>query len=186
VHDWVGESTIGPGVDPTIPGSQGLIVYRANDPGVTQQTDIHLAVVTVDIDGSIVVDPATIEPLALPGQQGMPVISPDGLQIAFYDGASASSGEALSVVEIDGSAGFSFGMVQTLLLGGFAEFRLRPTWSPDSKWISFTWGPDLTNRRDPFEIARIRWDGSEFTNMTNSNNHETYSHWNPAWDPAGP
>jgi len=189
IHENVGESSIGPGVDPTVPGSQGLIVYQAYDYGVTNYWDLHLAVVTVNGDGSLLVDPATITRLDLPGAQGFPVISPDGLQVAFYDDAHWDGGDTLAVVDIDYASGVRFGAVSTLIAGSLGEFKVSPTWSPDSEWIAFTWvhgdnaqafGPD------PYDIARIRWDGTGFTNVTNSSRHEVYVDWNPAWNPSQP
>ena len=184
-HDWVGMSSFSPGIDPTTPGSQGLIVYEALTVGVAD--GIHLAVVTVDVDGSLLVDPDTIAYFDRPGRQGFPAISPDELQIAFYDDARSDGGDTLAVVDVDYSGPIAFGTVHTLLQAGQSEFIARPTWSPDSQWIAFTWTANINpNRRDPYEIARVRPDGTDFTNMTNSSSHELYVDWNLVWDPSGP
>lgn len=176
-HDWIGISTIGPGVDPTVAGSQGLIVYKARDRGLTNATDLHLAVLTVDADGSILLDPTTIKRLDRPAEQGFPVVSPDGLQVVFYDNASADGGD-VAVVDLDYSEGVDFGAVQFVRVAP-GEIRLLPTWSPDSLWIAFTWAKNLTPGSGAWEIARIRSDGTDFTNVTNSAAHEVGPDWFP-------
>jgi len=181
IHDWIGPSSIA--VDPTVPRSAGLIAYSALDhDGATDESDIHLAIVTIAADGTLLVDPATIVCLDRTGQQGFPAISPDGWQVAFYDDASLDGGNTLAVVDINDSDGIGFGSVHSLLQGGLGEFRVRPCWSPDSNWIAFTWAPD----GGPFEIARIRPDGTDFVNVTRSQRHEVYPNWRFTWDPSGP
>ncbi|HUG66892.1 MAG TPA: hypothetical protein VMM76_04010 [Pirellulaceae bacterium] len=189
LHSYVGPTAVGPGVDPSLPGASGLVAYAAVDEGVSNDLDIYIGEVFTDFDGSLLLDPTTITRLDLPGRQNHPVVSPDGLQIAFYDDAHADGGDTLAVVDLlyDASA-IDFGAVQTLLEGTLGEFRLPPTWSPDSQWIAFTWQPDNNLKRMgvPFEIARIRPDGTDFTNVTNSSSHEVGPNWNPTWDPNGP
>jgi hypothetical protein len=179
LFDWISHVSVGPGIDLSLPGSEGVIVFLARSPYATNNTiNVHLAVATVVADGSLYIDPATVDALSLLGDQNFPVISPDGLQVVFYDNASGNSGD-LAVVDLDDSSGVSFGTPQILYAGGFAEFRLRPTWSPDSEWIAFSWYPDFTNAIEPAEIARIRRDGTDFTNVTDSGQHENYPDWFP-------
>jgi hypothetical protein len=184
--DWIENASFGPGVDLSQPGSEGLVAFVAfNDVAPSLiESDIHLAHVTVGNDGSLQIDPATVQRLEIPDNQGFPVISPDGLQIAFYGNASLSGGHTLEVVDIDYDPEATFGTVQTLLIdGGTTEFRLRPTWSPDNQWIAFSWYPNLTPGSEAAEIAHIRWDGTDFTNVTNSGTHENYPNWTPVLPP---
>lgn len=176
LYDWVGASSIAPGLDPTLPGSEGLIVYSALDIGISNSSDLYLAILSVETDGSLFFDPTTIRRLDMPGNQNFPVVSPDGLQVAFYDDATADAGSIVSVVDLDYSSGVDFGTVQTLLEGGLGEFRRFPTWSPDNQWIAFTW--IIPGERN-WEIARIRPDGTEFTNVTNSRKEEQTPDWIP-------
>jgi hypothetical protein len=37
--------------------------------------------------------------------------------------------------------------------------------------------------REAFEISRIRWEGIDFTNITNSGNHENYPNRSPVLPP---
>jgi len=181
---YIGPTAVGPGVDPSTAGARGLVAYAALEPGVSEDSDIHIAEVVTDFDGSLLLDPTTITRLALPGNQNFAVISPDGLQIVFYDETGIGSGHTLAVVDLlYDDNGADFGTVRVLRQG---DFWLSPTWSPDSQWIAFTWVPQPENKRfgADFEIAKIRRDGTEFTNVTNSGQHQIAPNWNPAWDPA--
>ena len=179
-HDYFDQSSIGPGIDPTTPGSQGLLVYKAYDQGVTNGSDIHLAVLTADTDGALQFDPTTIRHLDLPGDQGFPVVSPDQTKVVFYDNATGGAGSIISTVSLDYSSGVEFGSVQELIVGtGFQEFRGFPTWSPDSQWVAFAWTkPDQKGERR-WEIARLSSDGSAFINVTQSRSHEYAPEWIP-------
>ena len=175
----VGSASVSPDVDPSTLGVRGLIAFAAEK--------IYLAEVLTNANGTLSLDPATVRRLDLSGRQNHPAISPDGLQIAFYDDAHADGGDTLVVVDlVPDEGGIGFGAVHTLLRGGLGEFRFPPTWSPDSEWIAFNWVNPAAGGNgfgdDGFEIAKIRWDGTEFTNVTASPRHEVAPNWNPAWD----
>ena len=176
LHDGVGSPSFGPGVDPTSPGSNGLVVYAAYTPGTTNWVDIHLAVVETDANGSLVIDPSSIRRLDLAGRQEFPVIAPNGLQVAFYTDAYEDGGDTLAVVDLDYSNGIDFGAVDVLIAGGHGEFRLRPTWTPNSEFIAFTWADPNSQA---FEIARVHRTGTDFINVTSSGTHENYPNWYP-------
>jgi Tol biopolymer transport system component len=174
--DSVGSPSFGPGVDPTTPGSSGLVVFSGYTPGTTNWVDIHLAVLETDSNGALMVDPSSIRRLDLPGRQEFPVIAPNGQQVAFYTDAYQDGGDTLAMVNLDYSSGVDFGAVNVVAAGGFGEFRLRPTWTPDSEYVAFTWNHPNS---PAYEIARMHRSGTEFTNVTISGAHETYPNWHP-------
>jgi len=186
--EYVGFTSVGPGVVPYEPGAFGLLAFNASEVG-SSGTNIYIAEVVTDSEGTLQLDPPTIRSLNLPGAQTLPVISPDGLQIAFYDDAGSDGGRFLKVVNLiytEGeAASFDSGSINTLFDADPGRVFVAPTWSPDSQWIAFTWAPNENPKRaEPFQIARIRWNGTGFTNVTNNSNHYLGPNWNPAWDPA--
>lgn len=51
---------------------------------------------------------------------------------------------------------------------------LEPNWSPDSQWIAYA-----TNVHGPFEIYKVRIDGSDSQRLTNTLGHNNYPTWSP-------
>src|SRR5439155_11686622 len=65
------------------------------------------------------------------------------------------------------------GTGQRLLTGDAFLDRL-PRWSPDGKWIAF-----FSNRSGRLQIWRIRPDGAELQQMTDSSEEVAYAFWSP-------
>ena len=180
-------SSIGPGVDPTTPGARGLVALLGTISG-SEDASFHIAELVTDSEGRLQLDTTSISSFYHSGSQNVPVISPDGFQVAFYDETTGVyTARVLSTVNLDYDENGkpSFGDVQTLFDASPGRIALTPTWSPDSQWIAFTWLPNTNpRRREPFQIARIRWDGTDFTNVTNSSSHSVFPDWNPTWKSA--
>lgn len=90
--------------------------------------------------------------------QSEPAWSPDGTQIAFRGDVNGE----FDIVILD----VADGSTTHVDLPGV---QWTPTWSPDGRWIAFA---QRMSQGDPFEIYRMRPDGSEVTLVTRD----------PAWD----
>ena len=95
-----------------------------------------------------------------------PAWSPDGTKITYSDFSDAGSGE-LFVVNSDGTE-----PLQLTFNGG--GFDCCSSWSPDSTKIAYR-----TCRLSPCEIFAMEPDGSNDTNLTNSDSSEETLSWSP-------
>ncbi|MCH8201179.1 MAG: PD40 domain-containing protein [Chloroflexi bacterium] len=95
-----------------------------------------------------------------------PAWSPDGTKITYSDFSDAGNGE-LFVANSDGTEPLQLTFNGSGSDGG-------SSWSPDSTKIAYR-----TCRIFPCEIFAIEPDGSNDTNLTNSNNNEEELSWSP-------
>jgi Tol biopolymer transport system component len=110
-----------------------------------------------------------------PGGDYSPAWSPDGTQIAFMSDRNNSSGNSLFVMNADGSD-----PVQITDIPGINEY---PSWSPDGKQLAFhcTFGKRLPGGEGDFEICIVNADGTELTQLTDTEGTNKF----PAWSPDG-
>ncbi len=101
-----------------------------------------------------------------------PVISPDGMQIAFS--AIAGTDTDIELYVIDTAEGSTPRQIT------FNDQRLdeSPTWSPDGAWIAFLSDRDPGVRRET-HLYMIRADGSDVRRLT----YAPMNHFEPAWMP---
>jgi len=88
--------------------------------------------------------------------------SPDGRWLAFY-----SQDATLCLLEIE------TGIVQEMP-GNAVAAAGRPTWSSDSEWLFFT-----GEVADQWDIFRVRPDGSDLENLTQSSGTDMLPDWRP-------
>ena len=102
-----------------------------------------------------------------------PVWSPDGTRIAFFSEREGKSG--IWVMDTNGENLIPVGTPQ-----GVNDY---PTWSPDSKRIAWncTMGNMHPNGHGDFEICVANADGSDLTQLTETEGDNKY----PAWSPDG-
>jgi Tol biopolymer transport system component len=91
--------------------------------------------------------------------------SPDGQRVAFYSLAQPQGN--IHLANVDGSG-------LRLVTGDSAIDRV-PRWSPNGDWMAF-----LSNRGGPFELWRVRPDGSELRQLTQLRTRSI-----PVWSPDG-
>jgi Tol biopolymer transport system component len=108
-----------------------------------------------------------------PAGDWSPVWSPDGTRIAFFSEREGKSG--IWVMDIDGE--------NVIPVGTPPGVNDYPTWSPDGKRIAWncTMGHRHSNGRGDFEICVANADGSDLTQLTDTEGDNKY----PAWSPDG-
>jgi Tol biopolymer transport system component len=104
-----------------------------------------------------------------PSFDSEPTWSPDGSKIAF---SSTRNGPAeLYVMNADGS-----GVTQITFYNSLGGSALHADWSPNGQWIAFTWtGPT----DDQVEIYRVKPDGTQVTQVTDTPADENTPSWSP-------
>jgi Tol biopolymer transport system component len=139
----------GPGVFGWFPaGDELLIVFDKSSGG--GQLDVYRLRIA---DGRVTALTST------PGDDGSPVVSPDGSRIAFE---SDRNGGCLYVMDADGS---NVSRLTTGCSKGFPK-----AWAPDGTLIGWAGGRRAQADFDqPFDIQIIRPDGSGRTRLTDSN-----------------
>ncbi len=151
-----------PDLDPYIEGYQGKLAFVAG------HNDIWLLDISIDANGDLI--PGT--PMNLTNQsvwRAQPAWSPNGEFIV-----STRDVTDIWVIRADGTTEEKL-LVET-------GSNTVATWSPDGEWIAFSTRCEGTN---DWDIFRIRPDGSDLTNITNTKRlDEGYPvDWNPAWTP---
>ena len=108
-----------------------------------------------------------------PGGDWSPVWSPDGTRIAFFSEREGKSG--IWVMDTKGE-----NLIPVGTPPGVNDY---PTWSPDSRKLAWncTMGRVHPNRRGDFEICTANADGSDLTQLTDTEGDNKY----PAWSPDG-
>ena len=106
-----------------------------------------------------------------PGGDWSPVWSPDGTRIAFFSERQGKSG--IWVMDTNGDNAIPVGTPQ-----GVNDY---PTWSPDSERIAWncTMGNTLPTGQGDFEICVANADGSELTQLTDTEGGNKYPSWSP-------
>lgn len=119
------------------------------------------------------IDPITYEERRLTDNREddlEPSWSPDRSRIAF---ARFVSGGTKAILTVDADGGNKVRLTPPRF------FSSNPTWSPDGSWIAFAANVGGTGQVD---LWRIRADGSERTQLTDTRDVEEYE---PAWQPTG-
>ena len=96
-----------------------------------------------------------------------PAWSPDGRRLAYSDARSGGDRVALDVFVLDVERGREFRLV---------EYGSDATWTPDGEHLLF-----VGHRQGSSDLFRIRSDGKDEVNLTNSPEKE----WNPVRSPDG-
>ncbi len=114
-----------------------------------------------------------------------PVISPDGLQIAYTSlrkGPFWSPGEhrEIRIVGIDGSSKRTLG--RNGIKGRDQPYDINPAWSPDGKSIAFVSNRPKHSQDSPYHVYVMEQDGSDVRRLTSS---VTAATARPNWSPDG-
>ncbi|MCB0209685.1 MAG: serine/threonine-protein kinase [Anaerolineae bacterium] len=145
--------TAGKGHNPSLSPNGQQLLYSADDGG-----NFNLFFISIAGGNANYVTSA-------PASEIQPVLSPDGLRVAFISAPDTDTGRGdLYVMEIDGT-----NSVQ-LVTGPNSH----PAWSPDGRQIAFT---NRSEGND--EIYLINADGSNMRNLTNFPADDSHPTWSP-------
>lgn len=108
-----------------------------------------------------------------PGRDFEPAWSPDGATIVFSSDRDDPANAQLYLMDADGSN-------QRLLMPYTPADFVGARWSPDGEWIAFHSNQE-TDGVPWFNVYKVRKDGSELTNLTNSVDNS----FRPDWSPDG-
>jgi len=146
--------------DATIPGDIGRIVFVSNRDSV--QGDIYVR----DFAGSSATRITNVA-----GEEMNPTWSPDATTIAFSRNVGTEMNPLidLHVMNPDGTG-------ETNLTNNHSHFDVMADWSPDGMWILFA-----SDRAGNHDLWRMRPDGSDPQQLTDSIDEE----WGAAWSPDG-
>jgi Tol biopolymer transport system component len=137
----------------------GRVVFHSDRDG---EIDIYV----MDADGS------NVQRLTdAPGRDFEPAWSPDGSTIAFSTDRDDPDNAQLYLMDADGSN-------QRRLPSSLVDDQVGARWSPDGQWILFHSNP-LVDGLPQFDVFKIRPDGSDLTNLTNTTGNNFMADWSP-------
>lgn len=142
-----------------LPAIGGRIVFHSDRDG---DIDIYL----MDADGSNVQRLTEAE-----GRDFEPHWSPDGSTIVFSSDRDDPDNAQLYLMDADGAN-------QRRLPSPLVDDQVGGRWSPDGQWILFHSNP-LVDGLPRFEIYKIRPDGSDLTQLTNTPGNNFMGDWSP-------
>jgi TolB protein len=106
-----------------------------------------------------------------PARDFEPDWSPDGQSIVFSSDRDDPANAQLYVMDADGNN-------QRALMPFVAADFVAPRWSPDGKWILMH-SNQLIAGQPWFEIYKVRADGTELTNLSNTPGNNFRADWSP-------
>lgn len=106
-----------------------------------------------------------------PGRDFEPAWSPDGSTIVFSSDRDDPENAHLYLMDADGAN-------QRRLITGLEDDQVGARWSPDGQYILFHSNPQVDGL-PRFDIFRVRADGSELTNLTNTSGNNFMADWSP-------
>lgn len=145
---------------PTLPAlGNGVLAFHSDRDG---EIDIY----TMALDGSNLQRLTTDE-----GRDFEPDWSPDGSTLVFSSDRDDPENAHLYLMNADGSN-------QRLLDTGLTDDQVGARWSPDGQYLLFHSNP-LVDGLPRFDVFRVRADGSELTNLTNTPGNNFMADWSP-------
>ncbi len=149
-----------PGLEPsTLPDIPGRIAFHS---GRTGNLDIWL----MNANGT------GLQQLThSPERDIEPAWSPDGQKIVFTSGRDNPQYVQLYVMDGEGNN-------QQPLMPFSPANQLSPRWSPDGEWVVFFSNPQV-NGQVWFDIYKVRSDGAELTNLSNTPGNNFMPDWSP-------
>lgn len=142
-----------------IPALGGRLVFHSDRDG---EIDIYVA----NADGS------DVQRLTdAPGRDFEPAWSPDGSTIVFSSDRDDPDNAQLYLMNADGSN-------QRRLPSPLVINQVGARWSPDGQWILFHSNPEVDGM-PRFDVFKIRPDGSDLVNLTNSPGNNFMADWSP-------
>lgn len=106
-----------------------------------------------------------------PGRDFEPDWSPDGATIVFSSDRDDPDNAHLYLMDADGGN-------QRRLPSPLADDQVGARWSPDGQWILFHSNP-VVDDLARFDVFKIRPDGSDLTNLTNTSGNNFMADWSP-------
>ncbi len=106
-----------------------------------------------------------------PGRDFEPDWSPDGAAIVFSTDRDDPDNAQLYLMNADGSN-------QRRVPSSLTDDQVGARWSPDGEWVLFHSNP-LVDEMPRFDIYKIRPDGSDLTNLTDSPGNNFMGDWSP-------
>lgn len=106
-----------------------------------------------------------------PGRDFEPHWSPDGSTIVFSSDRDDPENAHLYLMDADGGN-------QRRLVTGLEDDQVGARWSPDGQYILFHSNPQVDGL-PRFDVFRVRSDGSELTNLTNTRGNNFMADWSP-------
>ncbi len=141
------------------PAIGGRVVFHSDRDG---EIDIY----TMNADGS------DVQRLTdAPGRDFEPAWSPDGSTIVFSTDRDDPDNAQLYLMNADGTD-------QRRLPSSLTDDQVGARWSPDGQWILFHSNPQVDGLPQ-FDIFKVRPDGSDLTNLTNTPGNNFMADWSP-------
>lgn len=144
---------------PPFPAIGGRLVFHSDRDG---EIDIY----TANADGS-----AEKRLTDAAGRDFEPAWSPDGSTIVFSSDRDDPNNAVLYLMDADGAN-------QRRLIPALADDQVGARWSPDGQWILFHSNP-LVGDLPRFDIFKVRPDGSDLTQLTDTPGNNFMPDWSP-------